>query len=146
MHYMFDLTDENEIRSVITTYGINCSPVDPIPIQLLKNNVYLFIPIGTDLVNLSLSQGSLDCLKMQYLTLYLLRNYRPVSNLVFLSKFIESSVAIRLEDHMNQHSSKQYGYKKGHSTEMLLVKVANDLLIAYDKKLLHLIPVLHLTL
>ena len=67
----------------------------------------------------------------------LLKNYRPVSNLVFLSKLIERIVAIHLDDHMNKqklHSSKQYGYKKGHSTEMLLVKVVNDLLIACHKK------------
>ena len=31
------------------------------------------------------------------------------------------------------HSNKQYGYKKGHSSEMLLVKVVNDLFIACDK-------------
>ena len=45
----------------------------------------------------------------------LLKNYRPVSNLLFLSKLIVRIVAIRLEDHMNKHklhSSKQYGYKK----------------------------------
>ena len=51
--YTFELTTENEIKSVIKTYGINTSPVDPIPIQLLKNNVDLFISIWTDLVNLS---------------------------------------------------------------------------------------------
>ena len=146
--YTFELTTENEIRLVIKTYVINTSTVDPIPIQLLKNNVDLFISLWTDLVNLSLSQGSMDCLKNAILNpLFkdldnlmgadLVKNYKPVPNLVFLSKLTERIVAIRLEDHTNKHklhSRKQYGYKKGHSAEMLLVKVVNDLLIACDKK------------
>ena len=64
-------------------------------------------------------------------------NYRPVSNLMFLEKLIERIVSIRLNKHMsdnNLHSEYQYGYKKGHSTETLLVKVIDGLLIACDEK------------
>ena len=42
-----------------------------------------------------------------------------------------------LETHMdtnNLHSSKQYAYKVKHSTELLLTKVVNDLLLACDNK------------
>ena len=42
-------------------------------------------------------------------------NYRPVSNLVFLSKLIERVVVQRLNSHMdvnNMHESMQSGYKK----------------------------------
>ena len=54
---------EEEIRLVISTRGINCSPEDPVPIALLKNNLDTFIPIWLELVNLSLRQGSMECLK-----------------------------------------------------------------------------------
>ena len=67
----------------------------------------------------------------------ILKNYHPVSNLLFLEKLIERIVSIRLNKHMtenNLHSQHQYGYKQGHSTEMLLLKVFNDLLIACDEK------------
>ena len=67
----------------------------------------------------------------------MLKNYRPVSNLIFRSKLIERVVAIRLESHMderNLHSNKQYGYKKDHSTEMLLVKIVDELLMECDNK------------
>ena len=40
------------------------------------------------------------------------------------------------------HSNKQYGYKAYHSTEMLLTKVANDLLIACDDKIATLLMML----
>ena len=66
-----------------------------------------------------------------------LRNYRPVSNLLFLEKLIERIVMVRLNKHMDDnklHSPYQYGYKKGHSTEALILKVTNDLLIAFDEK------------
>ena len=66
-----------------------------------------------------------------------LKNYRPVSNLTFLSKLIERVVAVRLESHMHNfglRSNKQFGYKKNHSTEVLLLKIMNNLLASCDKK------------
>lgn len=145
----FEPATEDEIISIIAEYGMNCSPEDPIPISLLKNNIDIFIPIWLDIVNLSLSRGNMDCLKNAILTplikeldelidVDVLKNYRPVSNLIFLSKLIERIVAIRIEGHMIKHglhSNKQFGYKKNHSTEMLLVKIVNDLLIACDRKI-----------
>ena len=38
-------------------------------------------------------------------------------------------------DAHNLHSVNQYGYKKNHSTELLLMKVVNDLLLSCDKKI-----------
>ena len=116
---------EEEIRLVISTRGINCSPEDPVPIALLKNNLDTFVPIWLELVNLSLRQGSMECLKNAVVRPLIkelddlidrdvLKNYRPASNLVFLSKFIERIVGIRLDTHMIKHGlhcSKQYGYK-----------------------------------
>ena len=64
------------------------------------------------------------------------KNYRPVSNLLFISKLIERVVQRRLEQHMNRNgliSDKNYAYIKNHSTEHLLLKVANDLYHAFDE-------------
>ena len=41
----FESATEDEIREIIGTYGINCSPEDPIPVSLIKNNLDTFIPI-----------------------------------------------------------------------------------------------------
>ena len=97
-----------EINPIITTYGINSSPEDSIPTTSLKNNLGLFIQIWTNIVNLSLTQGSMECLKGAVLIppikeldnlidTDVLKKYRPVSNLAFVSKLIERFVAIRLE-------------------------------------------------
>ena len=77
-----------------------------------------------------------------------LKNYRPVSNLLFLSKLIERCVASRLDKHMkdnNLESKYQYGYKKGHSTEMLLLHVVNELLNAFDNKFATILLLLDLS-
>ena len=68
--------------------------------------------------------------------------------MIFVSKLIERVVAIRLESYMkenNLHSNKQYGYKKGHSTEMFSVKIVNDLLAACDNKTPTLLMLLDLS-
>ena len=54
------------------------------------------------------------------------KNYRPVSNLVFIGKLIERVVQTRLNQHLvsnNLVSDKNYAYEKNHSTELLLLKV-----------------------
>ena len=66
------------------------------------------------------------------------RNYRPVSNLLLVSKIVERVVKKRLEEHMIRNrlsSDKNYGYKKGHSAELLLLKVVDDLFTSFDKNI-----------
>ena len=65
-----------------------------------------------------------------------LKNYRPVSNLSFLSKLTERVVADQLASHMNEnqlHTPVQSAYRPKHSTETALLKVLNDILICIDK-------------
>ena len=64
------------------------------------------------------------------------KNYRPVSNLMYVSKLIERVVARRLQEQMIRNDlmiDKNYGYEKNHSTEHLLLKVVNDLYGSFDK-------------
>jgi retron-type reverse transcriptase len=65
-----------------------------------------------------------------------LKNYRPVSNLTFISKILEKVVSSRLDDHLlnNQLMDKvQSAYRKYHSTETALLKVQTDILTALDR-------------
>ena len=64
-----------------------------------------------------------------------LKNYRPVSNLHFISKVIEKLVAKSLEEHMSEYSMydpMQSEYKSVHSTETALVKINYDILSSLD--------------
>ena len=76
------------------------------------------------------------------------KNYRPISNLVFIGKLIERVVDIRLQQHLvrnNLQKDQQYGYKKSHSTEMLLLKVVNNLLQSCDKNIPSVVLLLDLS-
>ena len=64
-----------------------------------------------------------------------LNNYRPVSNLPFVSKIIEKVVDARLEEHLREndlHEPLQSAYRKHHSTETALIKIQSDILHALD--------------
>ena len=67
----------------------------------------------------------------------ILKNYRPLSNLPYLSKTIERVVAARLSAHMSECNlcvSNQPAYKPNHSVETALVCVQNDILRAMDNQ------------
>ena len=64
-----------------------------------------------------------------------MQNYRPASNLSFISKVLEIVVATRLDDHMldnNLYFSVQSAYRERHSTETALLKVQIYILTALD--------------
>ena len=155
----FALATEGEVRQIVISFGIKCAPDDPIPSIILKTHLELFIPIWTKLVNMSLEQSSMDCLKDAVLLPLIkqlddvmdkekYKNYRPVSNLQFISKLIERIVKKQLNNHMTVnelHSDFEHGYKTDHSTETLLLPVVNELLQSCDKNLPSIIMMLDLS-
>ena len=63
-------------------------------------------------------------------------NYRAVSNLSVLSKTLEKAVSQQLERHLPSSGlfpSHQSAYRKGHSTESLLLRVTSDLISHLDQ-------------
>ena len=105
-----------------------------------------FVSHVTDIVNVSLKSGSMDGLKNAVVSPLLKKSldenehksFRPVSQLPFLSKLIERVVLRRLNRHMTRNDLNkdfQHGYKKRHSTETLLLKFTNDLMVGIDQKL-----------
>ena len=66
-----------------------------------------------------------------------LGNFRPVSNLSYISKLVEKVMASRLNAHMDAHnlsSPFQSAYRKGYSVETALLKVKEDILRAFDNQ------------
>ena len=65
-----------------------------------------------------------------------LKNYRPVSNLTYLSKIVEEAAGQQIASHLERNYLQevcQSAYKKGHSTETALIAVFDALLTGLDK-------------
>ena len=132
------LATESEIKKLIMKSKSTSSDLDPFPNSLLKDCLEVLIEPITSIINKSLQEGVFpDQFKKAYIRPLLkkktvdrneLKNYRPVSNLSFISKIFEKVVASRLLSHMESNSMSnnlQSAYKKFHSTESALLKVEN---------------------
>ena len=135
-----------EIYKLISASENKQCPLDSIPTFLLKLCFNELGPIITNLVNLSLSEGIFPLSFKQALVQPLLKkpslstddlnNFRPISNLIFISKILEKVVASRVQSHLSSNSlssSFQSAYRIFHSTETTLLKVHNDLILAMDR-------------
>ena len=140
----FRPTTVQELKEILKTSGIKTSFNDILPASILKQVIDELLPHLCDLVNKSLVTGSVEgikesivvpLLKKSGLDPEILKNYRPVADLIFLSKLSERVVAIRIDEHMNiynLHCKYEHGYKKHHSTETLLLRLVNDTLQLYS--------------
>ena len=72
----------------------------------------------------------------------MLKNYRPVSNLRFISKIIEKAVLTQLQEHLSGNGLLETchsAYRKEHSTETALLAVTDSLLSNTDYRLASII-------
>lgn len=134
----------DQLKKMILSRKIKTSPSDAIPAQLLKDSLDELLPSLLKLVNTSLSTGCIDGLKDAVIVPLLKKynldpevfsNYRPVANILYLSKTIETAVAEQLIHHMDLntlHINNQSAYKSSHSCETLLLCLNNDILKAFD--------------
>ena len=124
----FELVTSDKIREIISQNGLKCSFLDLCPDSILINNSSFFIPTCTQLVNLSLLEGSMNGQKHAFVTPLIknlsldseqFKNFRPVLTLQFIGKYlqfigklIERVVFRRFSTHLKRNDlnvSNQYG-------------------------------------
>ena len=141
----FTPTTTSEVRSIILKSTNASCDLDPFPARLLKHYIDdLIIPI-TAIINLSTQYGVVPhafkqaivtpLIKKKTLCRNEFKNYRPISNLSFLSKILERVVAKRLNAHIEEQllsNQVQSAYKRFHSTETALLKIHNDIICNMD--------------
>ena len=128
----FEPVTEELIRELTLKSPTKSCMLDPIPTSTTKqclDDLVLFI---TFIVNASLSTGIVPPqFKQAIVTPFLkkpgldtndMKNFRPMSNLYFISKILEKVVLIQLKNHLSGNNLLeifQSAYRQNHSTETI---------------------------
>ena len=102
-----------ELASLIKGSSLKSCQLDPVPALVLRQCYDILLPVITRTLNLSLQHGQFpDVLKMALIIPLLkkstadreiLSNYRPISNLPFISKCCEKVVALQLNQNLHDN-------------------------------------------
>ena len=133
----------DEVKQIITNSPKQLCVLDPIPTWLLRQCLDHSVPLLTAIINQSLATSVVPAcfkravvrplLKRPDLDKEVLNNYRPVSNLLCVSKLLEKVVEYRLKDHLDINNLHDF-HQNNYSTETALVKVQNEIAEALDQK------------
>ena len=134
-----------KIRGVLIRSPAKTCSLDPIPTNVLLESIDILVPFICLMCNSSLSEGCFPGsqkaaiitpdLKKSNMDQDDAKNYRPISNVTFISKVIERIVAEQIKKHLVDSNSMpplQSAYRAGHSTETALIKVIYDIIDAAD--------------
>ena len=143
---IFEELSQNEVKDIINNLGTKSCELDAIPTKILKKCLSSLLPSITEIVNLSLASVMFPSNYKEAIIRPLLKkpgldlhcsNYRPVSNLPFMSKIIEKAMLLRFNKHCQDYNllpNNQSAYRPTFSCETALLRLANDILVAMETK------------
>ncbi|XP_062599561.1 uncharacterized protein LOC134261111 [Saccostrea cucullata] len=139
------VSDEYVLRVIKSSKPTTC-PTDPIPSKLIKQFSDVILPTIVFIVNKSLTSGLFanewktaivrPLLKKSGLDV-ILKNYRPVSNLSYISKIVEKCALNQFMKYLESNRllpSYQSAYRRGFSTQTALLKLSSDILWKMEKQ------------
>ena len=130
----------SELGKIIQRMPPKTCKLDQMPTNKLQEILDGCLPALLHITNRSLELGEFADIWKEALVKPLIKkkqlgtvnsNYRPVSNLSFVSKIVEKTTLEQFNDHCNQHSllpEYQSAYRRHHSCETSLVRLVNDIL------------------
>ena len=129
-----------EVLKIMSSIPTESCKLNSLPAKIMEEVAHKIIQHITRLINISLTEGCfVDTWKMGMVQAPLKKtglalisnNYRPVSNLSFLSKLLKKCVISQFNKHCSEcglFPDYQLAYREGYSCETALVKLMNDLL------------------
>ena len=140
------VTDEDVLK-LIRSSTIKACKLDPLLATIMRSCSSALVPVFKTVISLSLSTRSVpEDLKIASLRPLLKKpnadceqfsNFRPVSNLKFLSKLVEKSVFAQLNNYLTVNGLQerfQSSHKAHHSIETALLTITNDILLSLDSR------------
>ena len=131
---------------ILKIRSVKCCDLDFLPRDVFKRFWPQMVPVVTKIVNLALSTGIFPqifktahvqpLIKSPSLDDSLLKSYRPISNLSFVSKVLESVINLQLQVHFEDNKlldNYQSAYRIGHSVETALSHVHDSIMKQLDR-------------
>ena len=110
----FETVTELDVERSVASAPVKSCELDPIPTWLLKQCSHELVPLITATINASLTTSNVPAdfkhaivkplFKKHTLDKDILQNYRPVSNLPFVSKLVEKVVAKQISTHLVENA------------------------------------------
>ena len=154
----FNFIDDKTLEEVVSSLNSSTCCLDVLPTNFFKAVLGSLVKNLVNIVNDSLQSGAFPedlktavvkpLLKKRSLDAAILNNYRPISNLPFVSKIIEKVVHQQLSQFLllnNSFDKFQSGFRPNHSTETALIKVLNDIQLNTDSTKVSVLVLLDLS-
>ena len=141
----FNHVSDVDVYKIISTCPVKTSPLDFIPITVVKSCSDIFSVLLARLANISFAEGVFPkifkvgqvtpLLKKPGLSVDDPSNYRPITNLSTFGKILERIAQSQLRTHISTSPNNgplQSAYRVFHSTETAMTRVVSDLLTNVD--------------
>lgn len=139
------VTDDEVTKIVTSLKNTNAVGLDSVTTHLLKECCEYIVPVLTDLINRSFSEGIFPNALKQSIVKPIFKkgdkndvsNYRPITLISVFSKIYERAMFVRLNDYLNKFNiiaNEQNGFQKGKSTSHAIYKMVQNIADGINKR------------